>query len=134
MKCRSQLCGNMVNWVRGPALGSIPGQALLSAASPRRFALSRSLWVHACAIEPGTRNTSETGMKECEEIVVGQIRHALETTDNEQPRDVSKHSKVIFDTLTCSGVATGMKFPVRLILGVISKKALGKGLGKPTLS
>ena len=52
-----------------------------------------------------------------ENTPTGKTRKALEATDNNQPGDVKKGTKVIVDILTGTGVGKGRDVPVRIILG-----------------
>ncbi|UZP40582.1 hypothetical protein NXS19_008398 [Fusarium pseudograminearum] len=47
----------------------------------------------------------------------GMTRQALVATDNNQPGDVKKGTKVIVEILTGTGVGKGKEVPVRIILG-----------------
>jgi len=68
-------------------------------------------------LNPGARVQSATRMRKYDEGAVGQVRKALEETNNEQPGDVAKGAEVIVDVLTGTGVAKGKEMPVRLVLG-----------------
>ncbi|OAK97287.1 NAD(P)-binding protein [Phaeosphaeriaceae sp. SRC1lsM3a] len=70
--------------------------------------------------------TSSAKRLECyDETVVGATRKALEKTDNNQPGDVKKGSKVIVDILTMQGQAEGREVPLRIPLGNDAKEVIG---------
>ena len=70
-------------------------------------------------LNPGVKVTSKNRMDvyNDENTPTGKTRKALEATDNNQPGDVKKGTKVIVDILTGTGVGKGRDVPVRIILG-----------------
>lgn len=70
-------------------------------------------------LNPGVKVTSKKRMDvyNDESTPTGKTRKALEQTDNNQPGDVKKGTKVIVDILTGTGVGKGRDVPVRIILG-----------------
>ncbi|KIW13492.1 hypothetical protein PV08_08680 [Exophiala spinifera] len=68
-------------------------------------------------LNPGARVKSARVIDDYTDTVVGQVRNALDSVDNNQPGDVVKGSKVIVDVLTRTGAAAGREIPIRLVLG-----------------
>ncbi|CAI6337638.1 unnamed protein product [Periconia digitata] len=68
-------------------------------------------------LNAGTKAISEKRITAYDETAVGQVRGALDATDNNQPGDVVKGAKILVDILTKSGVAEGKEIPVRIALG-----------------
>ncbi|KAM0342422.1 hypothetical protein ACHAPU_009609 [Fusarium lateritium] len=70
-------------------------------------------------LNPGNKVVTKNRMAvyEDESTPTGKTRRALNVTDNNQPGDVKKGTKVIVDVLTGTGVGEGRNVPVRIILG-----------------
>ena len=68
-------------------------------------------------LNAGAKVVSEKQLKEYDESTVGQVRAKLDETDNHQPGDVIKGSKVLIDILTRTGLAEGKEVPIRVALG-----------------
>ncbi|KAF2172522.1 hypothetical protein M409DRAFT_35599 [Zasmidium cellare ATCC 36951] len=64
-------------------------------------------------LNPGARFSTQKRIEDYDDTAVGDVRRALEKTDNNQPGDVEKGCKVIVDVLA----GAGKKVPVRLVLG-----------------
>lgn len=70
-------------------------------------------------LNPGVRAVTKKRMDvyEDENTPTGKTRKMLEKTDDNQPGDVKKGTKVIVDILTGTGVGEGREVPVRIVLG-----------------
>lgn len=68
-------------------------------------------------LNPGAQISSALRIDAYDSSTVGHVRDVLKKTDNNQPGDVVKGSKVIVDILTRSGVAEGREVPIRVALG-----------------
>lgn len=81
-------------------------------------------------LNPGARvNTQERiDAYSDEKTPTGQTRKALPLVDGNQPGDVKKGCKVIVDVFTGTGVAQGMGFPVRTVLGSDCEQVIRKKL------
>ncbi|GKU20495.1 oxidoreductase yusz [Fusarium langsethiae] len=70
-------------------------------------------------LNPGVKVVTQNRMDvyNDESTPTGKTRKALEMTDNNQPGDVKKGTKVIVEILTGTGVGKGKEVPVRIALG-----------------
>ncbi|KAF2657263.1 NAD(P)-binding protein [Lophiostoma macrostomum CBS 122681] len=120
--------GSIGSWAGGPGLALYNGTkwAVSGLSEAMREELA-PFNIKVTAVEPGYFRTgflnagaqisSEKRIKEYDESIVGQIRDVLVKTDNNQPGDVVKGSKVLVDILTHSGAAEGKEVPQRIALG-----------------
>jgi NAD(P)-dependent dehydrogenase (short-subunit alcohol dehydrogenase family) len=120
--------GSIGSWHGGAGFGLYAGTKwACSGISESMRAELAPLGIDVVVIEPGyfrtgflnagTQIKSEKRIKEYDETAVGKVRAKLDKTDNNQPGDVVKGSKVIIDVLTKSGAAEGKEVPVRVALG-----------------
>jgi NAD(P)-dependent dehydrogenase (short-subunit alcohol dehydrogenase family) len=79
-------------------------------------------------LNPGARILSAERIQDYDGTAVGDVRKALNETDNNQPGDVRKGSDVIVDVLTKRGVAAGREIPLRLVLGTDCQAAIREKL------
>ncbi|KAF9765557.1 hypothetical protein IL306_002148 [Fusarium sp. DS 682] len=70
-------------------------------------------------LNPGVRVVTKKRMDvyEDESTPTGMTRKMLDKTDNQQPGDVKKGTRVIVEILTGTGVGEGRDVPVRIVLG-----------------
>lgn len=68
-------------------------------------------------LNPGAKVSTSVRIDDYDNTAVGMTRAALVKTDNNQPGDVQKGSKVVVDILTRTGVAEGKEIPLRVVLG-----------------
>lgn len=79
-------------------------------------------------LNPEAQISSAVRIKEYDDTYVGQLRAGLKATDNNQPGDVAKGSKILIDILTHTGLAEGKDIPVRVALGSDSPPAIREKL------
>jgi NAD(P)-dependent dehydrogenase (short-subunit alcohol dehydrogenase family) len=75
-------------------------------------------------LNPGARVLTKQRLEAYDETSVGQVRNALNKTDNNQPGDVEKGCKAIVDVLLGTGLAKGKEIPVRIVLGSDCQKII----------
>ena len=75
-------------------------------------------------LNPGAQVQSKETIGDYDATVVGELRKTLKKVDNNQPGDVEKGCRVIFDVLTKTGVAEGKEIPIRLVLGSDCQKTI----------
>jgi NAD(P)-dependent dehydrogenase (short-subunit alcohol dehydrogenase family) len=120
--------GSIGSWVGGPGYGLYSGTKwAVSGISEGMRAELAPFDIKVTVVEPGYFRTgflnagaqisSKKRIPEYDATIVGQVRKTLDATDNNQPGDVLKGSKVLVDILTRSGVAEGKDVPVRVALG-----------------
>ncbi|KAF2008584.1 NAD(P)-binding protein [Aaosphaeria arxii CBS 175.79] len=120
--------GSIASWSGGPGYGLYCGTKwAISGISESMRAELEPFGIKVTVIEPGyfrtgflnagARVNSEQRIKAYDDTLVGQVRAGLDATDNNQPGDVIKGSKVIVDILTHSGKAEGKDIPERVALG-----------------
>lgn len=126
------LFGSLGSWHGGPAAGLYCATkwAVSGLAESLRAEMA-SFNVAVCAIEPGyfrtgflnpgARVQTQTRIKDYDDSAVGQVRAALEQTDNNQPGDLVKGAKMIVDVLS---LATVKEVPMRLVLGSDARHAI----------
>ncbi|KAF4450937.1 hypothetical protein F53441_5998 [Fusarium austroafricanum] len=122
--------GSIGSWRGGAsyAVYSMAKASVSSLAESLRYELS-SFNICATVVEPGYFRTSflNPGVKqttktrllayEDESTASGKARRALVDTDQKQPGDVKKGTRVIVEVLTGRGVGEGRDVPMRIVLG-----------------
>jgi short-subunit dehydrogenase len=127
--------GSIASWEGGAGYGLYNGTKFaVSGISEAMHEELAPLGIKVTVVEPGYFRTGflNAGAKvvakkiiqDYEDTAVGQLRAALEKTDNHQPGDVIKGAKVIVDILTETGVAEGKEVPIRVPLGSDSTPAI----------
>lgn len=120
--------GSIGSWVGGPGYGIYSGTKwAVSGISEGMRSELEPFGIKVTVVEPGYFRTgflnagaqisSKQRIPAYDETIVGDVRKRLDATDNNQPGDVLKGSKVLVDILTRSGVAEGKEVPVRIALG-----------------
>jgi NAD(P)-dependent dehydrogenase (short-subunit alcohol dehydrogenase family) len=129
--------GSIASWGGGPGYALYSGTKwACSGITESLRAELEPLGVAVTIVEPGYFRTgflnagvqvkSQKRLDVYDGSAVGAVRKALESTDNNQPGDVIKGSKVIVDILTMTGVAEGKEVPMRVALGSDSSPTIRK--------